>query len=178
MMYCKRLLVLSMLFLMIIPVCSKTKESNVYLHQNFNKKRELIDNELKHIKELLENGETNEALNKLYLVIDKAEVEKNESLIIEGKILLGDILRENGNYFKSTQTYNGVLPLIKSDLKKTQYIYFKKGGNFQLDNQIDSAQVNYDKAVNFEKNIEGNEDMQAKIHANLSGIYYLKANCC
>lgn len=91
-------------------------------------------------------------------------------------MLLADILRDNGDYLKSNLNYNRTLSFIKSDNENLHYIYFKKGGDFQLEGDIDSALVNYEKAVAASGSIMDGEGIKAKIHANLSGIYYLKEN--
>ena len=132
------------------------------------------DDELQSVRELLESGNVEEALEKLHLFIE-TEVKKNDSvLIIRAKILLAEILRDNGDYQKSNIIFDEIIPLIKYDFQKSQYIFFKRGGNFQLDNNIDSAKVNYEKALFFAEKVQGNDDLKAKIQANLSGIYYLK----
>ena len=139
----------------------------------------LLDSEneaLKVIKKLLENGNSEEALKQLNLFIETAKKNNKQQLIIDGNMLLADIFREHGDYKKSTETFNNIIPLILNDAENLQYIYFKKGGNFQLDNQIDSAKVNYEKAILAGDNVEKNEDLKAKIYANLSGIFYLQAN--
>jgi signal transduction histidine kinase len=129
--------------------------------------------ELTNIKKLLADGDTKKALEALYVFIEKVVRNNEISQIIESKILLADILRDNGDYIKSNEIFNEVLPLIKSNPEKLQYVYFKKGGNFQLDSEIDSAEINYEKAIFYAEEIEGNEDLRAKMHANLSGINYL-----
>ncbi len=134
------------------------------------------DEVLSAIKELLENGDSEEALTQLNLFIENAKKNGNEQLIIDGNMLLADIFREHGDYKKSTETFNSIIPLILNDRKNLQYIFFKKGGNFQLDNQIDSAKVNYEKAILVGEELENNENLKAKIYANLSGIFYLQAN--
>ncbi len=135
------------------------------------------DNEdLQLILELLEKGKTAEAMEKLYSLIEEAERLDNNKLVIEGKLLLADVYRENGDYQKSNEIFYEIIPSISTNFAKLQYVFFKKGGNFQLENQIDSAKVNYEKAISFNDNVEKNEDLKAKIYANLSGIYYLKAD--
>lgn len=131
---------------------------------------------LKHIKELLNKDKSEEALNNLYQYIKDVVKDNDTLLIVEANILLGDILRDNGDYHKSNSTFNKIVPLLKNNYEKLQYIYFKKGGNYQLDNQIDSALVNYEKAILIGHNIKNKEDLKTKIHANISGIYYLKEN--
>lgn len=131
---------------------------------------------LKHIKELLNKDKSEEALNNLYQYIKDVVKDNDTLLIVEANILLGDILRDNGDYHKSNSTFNKIVPLLKNNYEKLQYIYFKKGGNYQLDNQIDSALVNYEKAILIGNNIKNKEDLKTKIHANISGIYYLKEN--
>ena len=132
------------------------------------------DDELQSVKELLENGNIKDALEKLYLFIEAVEIKNDSLLIVESKILLAEILRDNGDYQKSNEIFEDIIPLIKLDFKKSQYVFFKRGGNFQLDNNIDSAKVNYEKALFFAEKVQGNDDLRAKMHANLSGIYYLK----
>ena len=141
-----------------------------------NKLLDSDDEALKAIKELLENGNSEEALEQLNLFIETAKKNNKQELIIDGNLLLADIFREHGDYKKSTETFNKIIPLVLNDAKNLQYIYFKKGGNFQLDNQIDSAKVNYEKAILTGDSVENNENLKAKIFANLSGIYYLKGN--
>ena len=134
------------------------------------------DERLKHIKQLLNDEKTEEALVNLYDFIGDVVQKKDTFLIIESHKLLADILRENGDYVKSNIYFSKIIPLIKNDLKSLQYVYFKKGGNFQIEGEVDSALVNYEKAIEISHFIENDEDNKAKIHANLSGIYYLKEN--
>ena len=141
-----------------------------------NKLLDSDDEALKAIKELLENGNSKEALEQLNLFIEKAKKNNKQQLIIDGNLLLADIFREHGDYKKSTETFNKIIPLVLNDAKNLQYIYFKKGGNFQLDNQIDSAKVNYEKAIFTGNSVENNENLKAKVFANLSGIFYLQGN--
>lgn len=148
--------------------------SKTFFVLNYETEKLIFDDEkLKYIKNLLEKGDTKEALEELYIIINEAEKSNNALLIIEAKIMLADILRDNGNYQKSTQVFNDVFPLITNNSEKLQYVYFKKGGNFQLDGIVDSAKANYEKALFFGEKVKENEDLKAKIHANLSGIYYL-----
>ncbi|NLP58928.1 tetratricopeptide repeat protein [Lutibacter sp. B1] len=132
------------------------------------------DVRLKEIKKLLESGNTEDALNNLYAFINEAEKKHDTLLIIESNKLLADILRENGDYLKSNRYFDKLLPLVKEDYKNLQDIFFKKGGNFQLEGEVDSAMINYEKALLNSEKISNDEDSKAKIHANLSGIYYLK----
>lgn len=141
-----------------------------------NKLLDSDDEALKAIKTLLESGNSEEALEKLYFFIETAKRNNEQQLIIDGNLLLADIFREHGDYKKSTETFNNIIPLVLNDAKSLQYIYFKKGGNFQLDNQIDSAKVNYEKAIIVGESVEKSDDLKAKIFANLSGIFYLQAN--
>lgn len=143
------------------------------------KENKLLDSDnetLKAIRDLIKNNKSEEALEKLYLFIETARNNNKKQLVIEGNMLLADIFREHGDYKKSTETFNNIIPLILNDAENLQYIYFKKGGNFQLDNQIDSAKVYYEKAILVGNNVEKNENLKAKIFANLSGIFYLQAN--
>ena len=132
-----------------------------------NKLLDSDDEALKAIKELLENGNSKEALEHLNLFIEKAKKNNKQQLIIDGNLLLADIFREHGDYKKSTETFNKIIPLVLNDAKNLQYIYFKKGGNFQLDNQIDSAKVNYEKAILTGNSVGNNENLKAKVFANL-----------
>jgi len=134
----------------------------------------LKNQKLKLIQKLIIQNKTEEAIQQLYKVIDEVEAEKDTLAIINSHRMLADILRENGNYKKSNLSYNYIIPLIKTDYETLQYIYFKKGGNFQLDAKVDSALANYLKAVELNKKVAHKEDLKAKIHANLAGIYYLK----
>ena len=131
---------------------------------------------LDSIQILIQKGETEKALTQLYAYINSAEKIKDSVSIIESTMFLSDILRDNGNYQKSNFQFDKILPFIKSDSAKLQQVFFKKGGNFQNEGEIDSALVNYQKAVFFSEAVKNNEDLKAKIHANLSGIYYLKEN--
>jgi len=152
-------------------------DSKTFISENSENKILIFEeDELKIIKELLEKGNTKEALEKLYVFIGEAEKNNSTVFIIEAKILLADVLRDNGDYQKSNEIFNEVIPLIVSDFEKLQYAYFKKGGNFQLDNSIDSAKINYEKAIFFAEKVNGNENLRAKMHANLSGIFYLNEN--
>lgn len=134
------------------------------------------DKRLVHIKNLLEKGRTEEALNNLYDFIKEVEKNKDTLLIVESHKLLADILRDNGDYLNSNLNFSKIIPFIKNDYKSLQFVYFKKGGNFQLEGQVDSAKVNYEKAILASEYVTKNEDLKAKIHANLSGIFYLKEN--
>jgi signal transduction histidine kinase len=137
---------------------------------------DLKNKKLKIIQNLIDQGKTEEAIQKLYRVIDEVEANKDTVAIINSHRILADILRDNGNYKKSNLNYSRIIPLIKNDFETLQYIYFKKGGNFQLDAMVDSALVYYLKAVEISKKVLHKEDLKAKIHGNLSGIYYLKEN--
>jgi signal transduction histidine kinase len=158
--------------------------STVYAHNLYaidlniieNKLLDSDDETLKVIRKLLENGNSEEALQKLNLFIETAKKNNNQQLIIDGNMLLADVFRDHGDYKKSTETFNSIIPLSINNAENLQYIYFKKGGNFQLDNQIDSAKVNYEKAIIVGKNVEKKENLKAKIFANLSGIFYLQGN--
>lgn len=152
---------------------------NLYVIDLKKIENKLLDSDeevLKAIKALLESGNSEEALEKLYLFIETAEENNEQQLIIDGNLLLADIFREHGDYKKSTEMFDNLIPLVLNDAKNLQYIYFKKGGNFQLDNQIDSAKVNYEKAILTGKDVKKNENLKAKIFANLSGVYYLKGD--
>jgi tetratricopeptide (TPR) repeat protein len=158
--------------------------STVYAHNLYaidlniieNKLLDSDDETLKVIRKLLENGNSEEALQKLNLFIETAKKNNNQQLIIDGNMLLADVFRDHGDYKKSTETFNSIIPLSINNAENLQYIYFKKGGNFQLDNQLDSAKVNYEKAIIVGKNVEKKENLKAKIFANLSGIFYLQGN--
>ena len=93
-----------------------------------NKLLDSDDEALKAIKELLENGNSEEALEQLNLFIETAKKNNKQELIIDGNLLLADIFREHGDYKKSTETFNKIIPLVLNDAKNLQYIYFKKGG--------------------------------------------------
>ncbi len=137
---------------------------------------DLKNKKLKIIQNLIDQGKTKEAIKKLYKVIDEVEANKDTVAIVNSHRILADILRDNGNYKKSNLNYSKIIPLLKNDFETLQYIYFKKGGNFQLDAMVDSALINYLKAVEISKKVPRKEDLKAKIHGNLSGIYYLKEN--
>lgn len=128
------------------------------------------------IKELFKNGHSKKALEDLYTYVEIVKKNNNVSEIIEANTLMADIYRDNGDYKKSTDYYNEVLKYTTNNYKKLQYIYYKKGGNFQLDGIVDSAFTNYKTAINYSNKVDGYEDLKAKMHANLSGIYYIKAN--
>lgn len=128
------------------------------------------------IKELIKSGDSEKALEELYSYVEIVKKEKDIPEIVDSYILLADIYRENGDYKKSTVYYNKVLKYPSKNFEKLQYVYFKKGGNFQRDGIVDSAFVNYKKAIKYSKQVVGFEDLKAKMHANLSGIYYIKAN--
>lgn len=144
-----------------------------YEHFNY---LESDNGSLKLIKKLLEDGKSEEALEKLYKYIEEVKITKENKKVIEAKILLADIYRENGDYKKSTSIFNEVIPLISDDFRNLEYVFFKKGGNFQRDSQIDSAKVFYEKAVEVGEKVVDNEDLKAKLYSNLSGIFYLKGD--
>ncbi len=159
---------------------SNTTLANIPNIKNIEKSITPLDSlslgKLDRIKELLENGKNQEALEKLHIIIDAAKKSNDTLLLVESTKLLADIYRENGDYITSTQYFNEIIPLIGKDYESLQYVLFKKGGNFQLDGLVDSALVNYEKAVIVGDKVKNHEDLKAKIHGNLSGIYYLKAN--
>lgn len=142
-----------------------SKSKNVVIFKN-----PILDS----IQTLIKRGETEKALTQLYAYIGSSEQAKDSISIIESTLFLSDVLRDNGNYKKSNIEFNKIIPLIALDTAKLQEVFFKKGGNFQNEGEIDSAMVNYQKAVFFSEAVENNHDLKAKIHANLSGIYYLK----
>ncbi|SDW54369.1 Signal transduction histidine kinase [Lutibacter oricola] len=131
-----------------------------------------MDKRLQQIQDSLKGVGSIDALKKLYTYI---EVNKKDSLnYVDGTIVLGDYLQDNGDFKKSTLMYDQILPYIKNDYEKLQWVFFKKGANFQRDGAVDSAFVNYKKAVEIGKKVLKHEDLKAKIHGNLLGIYYLK----
>lgn len=137
---------------------------------------EVEDERIKDIQDLLVKGYTKEALEKLYEYIEESESKGAVQKVIDGKVLLADIFRKNGDYVKSTALFNEIIPLISSDFKKLEYVLFKKGGNFQKDNQLDSAKIYYEKALLVGEKVLNNEDLKAKIYANFAGMFYLKAD--
>lgn len=134
------------------------------------------DKRIEAIKKILQQGNTKEALESLYVLLKEATIKKDNSVIFQANLLLADIYRDNGDYKKSTAYLENALKSAKDDKNEIQIIYFKKGGNFQNEGEIDSALVNYEKAILIGDKLENNHDFKAKSHANLSGIYYLKAN--
>ncbi|WP_111706491.1 tetratricopeptide repeat-containing sensor histidine kinase [Lutibacter citreus] len=128
------------------------------------------------IQNLLEKGNTVRALEKLHKYIEESEANNEINKLIKAKILLADIFRENGDYKKSTAVLDNLLPLVTEDFKSLEYVYFKKGGNFQKDRQIDSAKFYYEKSLFIGEKVLNNENLKAKIYANLAGIYYLKGD--
>lgn len=131
---------------------------------------------LESIKKLLKEGNTKVALEELYVLLKEAKAKKDEENVVQASLLLADIYRDNGDYLKSNMFLNDALKLSENDKNETQIIYFKKGGNFQNEGIVDSAMVNYEKSIFIGNQIEKKYDLKAKVHANLSGIYYLKAN--
>jgi len=125
---------------------------------------------------LLTEGNTKKALESLYIILKEAKSSKNYSLILDANLLLADIYRDNGDYVKSTKYLNEALHFVSENKSELHIIYFKKGGNYQNEGIIDSALVNYEKSIFIGNQIENKFDLKAKVHANLSGIYYLKAN--
>jgi two-component system, NarL family, sensor kinase len=167
------------IFFLLITFFFKINISANSIFKTFNTEFDLIettDDRLKHIKSLLEQGKTEDALKQLYFLISEVEKLNNTSLIIESNLMLADILRDNGDYKKSNDQFYKVLPLLKGNTNYLQTVFFKKGGNFQREGEVDSAMVNYEKAIHYSVFNDGQVDLKAKIHANLSGIYYLKAN--
>lgn len=128
------------------------------------------------IKKLLAEGNTKDALERLYVLLKEANHKKNNRLILEVNLLLADIYRDNGDYIKSNGFLRNALNSAQNNKDEIQIIYFKKGGNFQYEGNVDSAMVNYEKSIFIGNQIEKKYDLKAKVHANLSGIYYLKAN--
>ena len=108
--------------------------------------------------------------------MNEAKSSKNHSVILEANLLLADIYRDNGDYVKSTIYLNEAIQFAVDNKSELHIIYFKKGGNYQNEGEIDSALVNYEKSIFIGNQIEKKFDLKAKVHANLSGIYYLKAN--
>ena len=131
---------------------------------------------LESIQKLLTEGNTKKALESLYIILKEAKSSKNYSLILDANLLLADIYRDNGDYVKSTKYLNEALHFVSENKSELHIIYFKKGGNYQNEGIIDSALVNYEKSIFIGNQIENKFDLKAKVHANLSGIYYLKAN--
>jgi signal transduction histidine kinase len=169
--YLKRvILVFFLVFFINNPFYSKNSIST------FQEPIDLKNKKLEVIQELISQNKTKEALQQLYKVIDEFEAKHDTLGIINSHRILADVLRDNGNYKLSNYNYNLIIPLLKNDYETLQYIYFKKGGNFQLDALVDSALENYLKAINLSKKVVHKEDLKAKIHGNLSGIYYLKKN--
>ncbi|WP_456376819.1 tetratricopeptide repeat-containing sensor histidine kinase [Lutibacter sp.] len=136
----------------------------------------LEDKKLYQIKELLEKGSREKALTNLYQFINEITKGNDTLLIVEAKMLLADVLRDNGDFLKSNIKFNEVVPLLQYNYKKLQSVYFKIGGNFQRNGNIEDALINYKKALSVSNKIDSFENEKAKIHANISGIYYLKAN--
>lgn len=134
------------------------------------------DEKIESVEKLLKQGNTKVALEKLYIILKEATAKNDLPLISESNLLLSDVYRNNGDYKKSNIFLDNALKSAKGDLVKNQIIYFKKGGNYQNEGQIDSALVNYEKSIFIGNKIEKNYDLKAKVHANLSGIYYLKEN--
>ena len=129
---------------------------------------------LESIQKLLTEGNTKKALESLYIILKEAKSSKNYSLILDANLLLADIYRDNGDYVKSTKYLNEALHFVSENKSELHIIYFKKGGNYQNEGIIDSALVNYEKSIFIGNQIENKFDLKAKVHANLSGIYYLK----
>lgn len=132
--------------------------------------------ELEVVKKLLKEGNTKEALENLYSLLNNAHKRKDFPLVLKLNELLADIYRDNGDYLKSNVYLNKALEVVGGDKIGMQIIYFKKGGNFQNDGEIDSALINYEKSIFIGDQLENKYDLKAKVHANISGIYYLKAN--
>lgn len=131
---------------------------------------------LELVKKLLKDGNTKKAVESLYIILNEAKSAKNHSVILDANLLLADIYRDNGDYVKSTIYLNDALQFAIDKKSELHIIYFKKGGNYQNEGEIDSALVNYEKSIFIGNQIENKFDLKAKVHANLSGIYYLKAN--
>lgn len=134
------------------------------------------EGKLKNVEILLKKGDSKKALESLYDLLTSAKKEKDTTLIFRVNLLLADVYRDNGDYLKSNSLLKGTLPFIKGNYEQLQMLYFKKGGNFQHEGVVDSALVNYSNAIRYGNLVKGKFDLKAKIHANISGIYYLKAN--
>lgn len=134
------------------------------------------DEQIKAIKVLLDQGNKKDALEGLFVIINESTNKNNSELLLQAHILLADIYRNNGDYKKSIKFLDSALKYSQNNLLESVIIYFKKGGNFQHEGLVDSAMVNYEKSILISENVKENYDLKAKVHANLSGIYYLKAN--
>lgn len=133
------------------------------------------DDQLKKVQILLKNGDREKALEVLYDLLTSAKKVKNNALIINVNLFLADVYRDNGDYLKSNSFLNSTLTCEVNN-EQLQMAYFKKGGNFQFERVVDSALVNYLKAIEYGDLVNGKFDLKAKVHANISGIYYLKEN--
>lgn len=132
------------------------------------------DARLDSIANLIKNDRMEPALSKLYAIIDDNERKKDSANLLESYMLIGDVLRDNGDYENSNSYFRKALPIAKLNDDTLQYIYFKKGGNFQQLQALDSALMNYEKAIAVGLQIKNSENLKAKIHGNLSGVYFLK----
>ncbi len=131
---------------------------------------------LQQVKNLLKDDQKKEALTALHELKEQAFVKKDSTGLVDIYILFADIHTKNGDYNKLQDYYNIALPFARKDLYKLQELYLKKGGRFQLNQEIDSAFACYTKGIAIGKNLSGNTSIIAKLHANLSGIHYYKAS--
>ncbi len=157
-------------------VFSNTLKASSLIFNTHNKVLHIEEDRLNKIKELLKKGNKKEALNSLYQFIDEITKSGDTMLIVEATMLLADVLRDNGDFLKSNLKFNEIIPLLKEDYKKLQDVYFKIGGNFQKNGNIENALINYKKALEISKKVVGSGNEKAKLHANISVIYYLKEN--
>lgn len=134
------------------------------------------DKRLDSIKLLIKDDNYESALNRLYAIIDDNEKKKDSVFLQESYLLIGDLLRDNGDFESSNEYLAKVLGTTKKNDSVQSYIYFKRGGNFQQLNELDSAQVNYERAISTASLARNSNDLMAKTHANLSGIFYLRKN--
>lgn len=130
---------------------------------------------LQHIEHLLAADQNKAALTALHALEEQA-IAKNDSVqLVQTYMLFADIYSKNTDYNKAQNYYNKALPFAHQNTKIRQELYLKKGAQFQRNQEIDSAFVCYTKGIAIGKNLSGNLNNKAKLHANLSGILYYKA---
>lgn len=126
------------------------------------------------IEKLIEEGATSEGLSLLLKYIAIQEEANNSEGLVKAYNLMAKLLSKNKDYVQALTYYDKVGSYIRRDSILRSGNCFKKGGVYQRLGKLDSAMVNYEKALLYARNFPELQKERAKINSNLSGIYYLK----